>query len=88
MKRIGFVSNSSSSSFVIQKKDLHPLQLVAIRNHSQVAEWFNMVHYSSDAWAIEEDDFEIRGHTFMDNFRMFEFFEKIGITKVEKEDSW
>jgi hypothetical protein len=34
--RQGYVSNSSSSSFVIQKKNLSEFQLNAIRNHIEV----------------------------------------------------
>ena len=39
--RIGFVSNSSSSSFVIKKKDLTPEQIDAIKNHTALAETIN-----------------------------------------------
>jgi hypothetical protein len=38
--RQGFVSNSSSSSFVIQKKDLEESQIKAIHNHLEVGKLF------------------------------------------------
>ena len=41
--RSGFVSNSSSSSFVIKKKDLTPIQIDLIRNHISVAKKINEV---------------------------------------------
>jgi hypothetical protein len=36
-ERNGFVSNSSSSSFILYKKDLTDIQIDQIRNHIQVA---------------------------------------------------
>ena len=83
-QRKGFVSNSSSSSFVIHRSDLTRLQLVAIRHHTTVARWFCM-DYCDDAWRIEEGDVEISGFTFMDNFNMSEFLDEIGVTKVKWE---
>ena len=36
-ERNGFVSNSSSSSFILYKKDLTDIQIDQIRNHIQIA---------------------------------------------------
>ena len=87
--RLGFVSNSSSSSFVIRKVALTRLQIVAIRHHGVVGKWFDMDH-GDMMWEIEEGGGEIRGHTWMDNFSMYDFFEAIGVVSedVEMEDSW
>lgn len=37
--RNGFVSNSSSSSFVVKKASLTAMQIEAIHNHIEVASW-------------------------------------------------
>jgi hypothetical protein len=78
--RNGFVSNSSSSSFVINKRFLSSHQIEQIYAHQELAEDNN--------WIIKEDDFEISGWTFMDNFNMSEYLEKIGINMkfVEWDD--
>jgi hypothetical protein len=78
--RQGFVSNSSSSSFIIGRSKLNDYQVEQIRNHSEVAErervsgieWF-------DAWNIEVNEDYVRGWTMMDNFDMYEFLKHIGV---------
>ena len=83
--RTGFVSNSSSSSFVISKHYLSPDQIAKIYNHIDAAKeagmdakWF----CEYDAWNIKEDEDNISGETSMDNFCMSEFLEKIGISST------
>ena len=70
--RLGFVSNSSSSSFIIRDKTLlTEEQLDAIRDHAiEAKEW---------AWDLTETLYTIEGFTWMDNFDMQEFMERIGI---------
>lgn len=93
--RNGFVSNSSSSSFVIVKAHLSPLQLEQIRNHMDVArkgmrasmEYLDQLS-SFDEWSIEEDDFVIKGSTWMDNFEMDEFLKLIGVPEEKIEWTW
>ena len=46
--RTDFVTNSSSSSFVISKKVLDAEQLEAIINHRQFAEEHNLTDYEYD----------------------------------------
>ena len=79
-KRFGFVSNSSSSSFIINKKDLTVNQYQKILNHRDVAD--------EDAWYIEETEDELTGTTGMDNFSMYEYMEKLGIdmSKIDWDD--
>lgn len=81
--RQGFVSNSSSSSFIIQKKDLTVEQYASIKNHIEVAKGMSSdaMQYASDgdAWNIHEDKDTLRGDTFMDNFSMYEFMTEIGV---------
>jgi hypothetical protein len=76
--RNSFVSNSSSSSFIIKKCYLTPEQIEYIRDHKQHGLYFG-IDYSDDYWAITEDDSSISGYTSMDNFDMSEFLDKIGV---------
>ena len=94
--RNGFVSNSSSSSFVVQKKDLTPFQIEAIIDFNIVAEKMGWIEsyedengdfvegcgYKDDgAWAIKEDETIIMGETYIDNFSMRVFFDKLVIPR-------
>jgi len=85
--RNGFVSNSSSSSFVIGKYFLTGEQIEKIKNHIQEANKlyerdpsldFCCIDYDN-AWTITEDEATIDGYTFMDNFDMYTFLEAIGV---------
>lgn len=73
--RIGFVSNSSSSSFIIKKWYISAYQADKIRNHSLSG----LEYADTDAWSINEDEETISGRTFMDSFDMHNFLESIGI---------
>lgn len=78
--RIGFVTNSSSSSFLIAKKYLDEDQIKAIREHEALGKSLGMWDSWSYVWDINENEDFISGYTFMDNFSMYNFFEKIGIS--------
>lgn len=76
--RNGFVSNSSSSSFVIDKTKLNPLQILAIRDHIYTAKNIGMKNvYEEDAWYVDETETTFNLETVIDNFDMSEFLEKI-----------
>ena len=77
--RIAFVSNSSSSSFIISKKKLTAEQLDKIRNHDELGEEMGIAHAKGWAWEIREQDDMISGETWMDNFDMEEFMQRIGV---------
>ena len=84
--RNGFVSNSSSSSFVIPKDKLTYEQIELIRNHSTEASKHS--EYSDfgniyDSWDISESEYYISGYCFMDNFDMYEYL--INYLKIKKE---
>jgi hypothetical protein len=72
------VSNSSSSSFVLLKIRLKAAQIFAIRHHIELGKELGIKYCSpKDAWEITEDDNTIKLDTFMDNFDMNCFLEKI-----------
>lgn len=64
--RSGFVSNSSSSSFVLDKKYLTSDEINLIKNFECEVEY----------WSIEEDEDFVRGFTSMDNGYLKEFIKK------------
>ena len=80
--RNDYVTNSSSSSFIISKQYLDEEQLIAIRNHIELAnelELFCSFNDNFDRWHIEENQKYITGYTFMDNFSMSSFLEHIEV---------
>lgn len=76
--RNGFVSNSSSSSFVIPLDMLCDCKIESIYNHIEEASKhasyydFDCVD-DGDAWSITQDEFYLTGYTMMDNFDMHTF---------------
>lgn len=82
--RNGFISNSSSSSFVITKHVLSPLQIELIKDHTKHAQEFG-IDYADCPWRIEETDSIIEGHTSMDNFDMETFLRRIGVNMTAVE---
>ena len=89
-KRIGFVSNSSSSSFVIPLEDISAKQLRQIEHHGAAAKNPYEPH-NHDAWYIEIDDDRdiVMGSTIMDNFDMYSYLRdrvKIKMDSVKWSD--
>lgn len=82
--RNGFVSNSSSSSFVINKSDLTEVQILQIIDYKNQAKilGLNCSVNDYDYWEISEDETFVYGQTPMDNFDMEEFLYKIGINST------
>lgn len=60
--RYGFVSNSSSSSFIIRKSQLSEEQLEKLYSVCD-----SPIGSYSDEWNIHEDGNFVRGSTYMDN---------------------
>jgi hypothetical protein len=81
--RNGFVSNSSSSSFLIPINALTENQITKIQNHIEVTKnWLlqndsDIDAYEDDKWEIQVTDKCVYGYTFMDNFNMSFFLRKI-----------
>ena len=95
--RTGFVSNSSSSSFVLSKKGLTPFQIEMIKNHTELGEIIDEVlrsnnpehfnYFDNCAWDIKETEDEITGYTSMTNFDMYYFLNTcLGIRNAEFDD--
>lgn len=94
--RTGYVSNSSSSNFVVFKDALSNEQLDMILNYKECIESFILLdeennnkdnikekfeYYKTDPWTIAEHEDFIFGDTSMDNFGMPEYFEYVNIPK-------
>jgi len=86
--RNGFVSNSSSSSFVIELKNISRSQLQKILDPD-----YGSQNYGKDSdfpytWSIDIDGSKgtVEGYTSMDNFNMGKYFEDIGVP--DKAVSW
>jgi len=73
--RYSFVTNSSSSSFIISKDDLTAKQYQMLKGYNEYAstkKWH-------DCWYITEDEDSIRCFTVMDNGEMDEFLKRIKV---------
>ena len=94
--RKGFVSNSSSSSFVLSKELMSENQMDKIRNHIKVAqEMFEQNHAydfgyveDTEAWEIDELPETMRISTWMNNFDMYEFIDAIKVPREAISKEW
>ena len=83
--RIGFVSNSSSASFVIDKQPLTPSQIAVIQSIIKN----DYIQINGDGWNVKESEHFIELQTVMDNGELFTFLKALGVLdeaiKKEKE---
>lgn len=70
--RTGFVSNSSSSSFIINMNDITAQQLTLIQDHTDGV-------YARDCWNITIENNTVNGYTYMDNFDMDQYLRSIDV---------
>ncbi len=74
--RNGFVSNSSSSSFVIKKEILSKLQIKTLLEYeSSEDNW--------DGWSVNEFNDCMSGFTIMDNGTIGKLMDVLEITEIE-----
>jgi len=66
--RTDFVTNSSSSSFSIQKKDLNDEQIEFVREHADFIR--------DEGWNVDESDDAFHGFTIMDNFNVGKYLKE------------
>ena len=89
--RNGFVSNSSSASFILKKEYLTPEQIKSIldlRDENAPA-WEGKAMFSD--WKFDETDETISGFCVMDNFEMKNYIFSLGINTlaiVEMEENY
>jgi len=74
--RIGFVSNSSSSSFIIKKETLSELQVKALLE-------YRFSEDNEDGWSVNEFDDCMTGFTIMDNDAISKLMDELEITDIE-----
>ncbi len=89
--RNGFISNSSSSSFIISKRFLSEDMISKIKNHLEYAKNnFSQIEWTEphDQWGVEETDEQIRLYASMDNFDMHEFLLLIGVEEDNIKDEF
>ena len=71
--RTDFVTNSSSSSFVLDKAFLSPVQIDAVHRHKELTEGTRYETEWYCTWDIDECYGTIECSTYMDNFDLEEF---------------
>ena len=76
--RNGFVSNSSSASFILQVSKMSDLQIYAMFHMDEIKRLLGIVD-DSDSWIITDNGEFIRGSTIMDNGEIDTFFKVIGL---------
>lgn len=85
-----FITNSSSTSFIIDKKHLTKKQIMMIHDHIELGkileDHMGMRSYFGkypltifDEWKIEEYSDQLKFDTIMDNFDMWWFLKEIGV---------
>jgi len=90
--RNGFVSNSSSSSFIIKAGSLSDLQLVICRNYKEFVQLFHLLGITNKdgsftfdcvdcvgEWDMYEEDGKFHYSTIIDNFDLHGFFSELDI---------
>ncbi len=87
--RFDFVTNSSSSSFVIAKSAITDEQKEKILYYQDYAPEIMPNYYpDDDYWQIDEGEYFIHGYTIMDNCEMQRFLELIGVPATAVKFSW
>ena len=77
--RLGFVSNSSSASFIIARKNLTEDQENSLRWHIEKGARHGIRADKHDRWTVRFTKEQVYGSTSMTNFDMRKFMRIIGI---------
>lgn len=85
--RNGFVSNSSSQSFILQLGNVSEEQIDQIMNHVEYANQTWPGKFWAEPWYLDRSEHAIVGSTSMNNFDMEEFMSRIGIPAYEVDFS-
>lgn len=88
--KIDYITNSSSSSFIIARHKISETQLVLIKEHIEVASMLTKLDPDLnfgwfDSWQISINEDTVEGSTSMDNFDMLAFLNVIGISSEDIE---
>lgn len=86
--RLGFVSNSSSSSFVV--RNLTHREAHLLKNIGEFIEKVKPEDWTYNDWTIEElpKGEGLRFYTTMDNFNMVRLIESLGLKIEDIGDYW
>lgn len=77
--RTHFVSNSSTSSFMIPLDKITRKQIKQIISHKIKCRHHGMSCRENEEWEITETDEVLMGRTWMDNFDMQYFINEVGV---------
>ena len=80
--RSDFVTNSSSSSFIITKSALTEEQIEKILNYEKYAEDIMPNNCCDNGWDVWESHFYVEGHTYDDMFNMEKYLDLIGVPSL------
>lgn len=86
--RFDFVTNSSSSSFVIAKAAITDEQKRKILNYKDYAPDIMPDADPDDYWNVDDGEYFMHGHTIIDNFDMQRFLELIGVPSTAVKFEW
>jgi hypothetical protein len=88
--RNGFVSNSSSSSFMVSRDNVSLSQIDKIMNCEEAAKDMKDLDFLEDSklWDISISTNFISFDTYMDNFNMKQFLLNIGIPEEAFSKEW
>lgn len=86
--RLDYVTNSSSSSFVIAKSAVTDEQKEKIFNYFDYAQDMMPDAYVDTNWVISENDYFIIGETIIDNFDIVKYIEMLGVSPSAISQSW